>query len=117
MGSRDLRVINEDKIATGRGFPNHGHQDMEIITYMISCALEHKDSMGNCDVIRPGEIQYMSAGSRIRHSEYNASDSAEANILQIWIEPRKNGIVPEYTQKFVRDVVKPGKLGLMSSPE
>ncbi len=83
MGFRNLRVINEDKIATGRGFPNHGHQDLGIITYMISCALEHKDSMGNCDVIRPGEIQHTSAGSRIRNSEYNVSDSTEAHVLQI----------------------------------
>ena len=98
MGFRNLRVINEDKIATGRVFPTHCHQDMEIITYMISGALEHKDSMGNCDVIRQREIQHMSAGSRIRHSEYNDSDSAEAHVLQIWIEPGKNGIVLEYTK-------------------
>ena len=117
MGFRNLRVINEDKIAPARGFPTHGHQDMEIITYMISGALEHKDSMGNRDVIRPGEIQHMSSGTGIRHSEYNASDSAEAHVLQIWIEPDKNSIVPEYTQKFVRDVVKPGKLGLLAAPE
>jgi hypothetical protein len=83
---------------------------------MISGALEHKDSMGNRDVIRPGEIQHMSAGSGIQHSEYNASDTEEAHVLQIWIEPEKNGIEPEYTQKFVRDVVTPGKLGLLAGP-
>ena len=83
MGFRNLRVINEDKIATGRGFPNHGQQDMEIFSYMISCALEHKDSMGNCDVIRLGEIQYISTGSGIRYREYNTSDSAEVHVLQI----------------------------------
>ena len=116
MGFRNLRVINEDKIAPARGFPTHGHQNMEIITYMISGALEHKDSMGNRDVIRPGEIQHMSAGTGIQHSEYNASDTEEAHVLQIWIEPEKNGIVPEYTQKFVRDVVEPGKLGLLAAP-
>ena len=81
MGFRNLRVINEDKIAPGRRFPTHVHQDMKIITYMISSVLEHKDSMGNCDEIKPGEIQHMSAGSGIRHSEYNASDSAEAHVL------------------------------------
>ena len=117
MGFRNLRVINEDKIAPCRGFTTNGHQVMEIITYMISGALEHKNSMGNCDVIRPGEIQHMSAGSGIRHSEYNSSDSAEAHVLQIWIKLGKNGIVPEYTQKFVRDVVKPGKMGLLATPK
>jgi len=116
MGFHNLRVINEDKIAPSRGFPTHGHQDMEIITYMISGALEHKDSMGNRDVIRPGEIQHMSAGTGIQHSEYNASDTEEAHVLQIWIEPERNGIEPEYTQKFVRDVVTPGKLGLLAGP-
>ena len=117
MGFRNVRVINEDKIAPGRGFPTHGYQDMEIITYMIYGVLEHKDSIGNCDEIKPGEIQHMSAGSGNRYSEYNASDSAEVHVLQILIEPGKNGIVPEYTQIFVRDVVKPGKLGLLAALE
>ena len=98
MGSRDFRVIYEDMIALGRGCSTHGHQDMEIFTYMISGALEHKDSMGNYDVIKPGEIQHMCAGTGIFHSEYNTSDSAEAHVLQIWIEPGKNGIVLEYTK-------------------
>ncbi|MBC8259638.1 MAG: pirin family protein [SAR324 cluster bacterium] len=117
MGFRNLRVINEDKITASRGFPTHGHQDMEIITYMISGELEHKDSMGNHDVIRPGEIQHMSAGTGIQHSEYNASDLKEAHLLQIWIEPLKNGIKPKYSQKLVRDVIESGKLVLMAAPE
>ncbi|HIF70801.1 MAG TPA: pirin family protein [Deltaproteobacteria bacterium] len=117
MGFRSLRVINEDTIAPKGGFPTHSHQDMEIITYMISGALEHRDSMGNLEIIHPGELQRMSAGTGIQHSEFNASGSEPAHLLQIWIEPKEHGITPGYEQRFVRDVVQPGNLGLVVAPE
>jgi len=117
MGFRSLRVINEDAIAPKGGFPTHSHQDMEIITYMISGALEHRDSMGNLEIIHPGELQRMSAGTGIQHSEFNASGSEPAHLLQIWIEPKECGITPSYEQRFVRDVVQSGNLGLMVAPE
>ena len=94
MHLQNLLETNEDKIAPGRGFPIHGYQDMEIITYMISGTLEHKDSMGNYNVIHQRKIQHMREGSGIRHSEYNSSDSSEVHVFQIWIEPGKNRIVP-----------------------
>jgi redox-sensitive bicupin YhaK (pirin superfamily) len=117
MGFSTLRVINEDVIVPGGGFPTHGHQDMEIITYMISGTLEHQDSMGNKELIRPGELQRMSAGTGVRHSEYNASQSEPAHLLQIWIEPGAKSIAPGYEQKLVRELVQPGKLGLIVAPE
>jgi redox-sensitive bicupin YhaK (pirin superfamily) len=98
MGFRSLRVINEDWIAPGAGFPTHPHRDMEIFTVMVEGVLEHRDSMGNHARIRPGDIQVMSAGSGITHSEFNPDSSQPAHLLQIWIQPRERGLVPRYTE-------------------
>lgn len=117
MGFSVLRVINDDRIAPGAGFPTHSHHDMEIITYLLQGTLEHKDSMGNGSVIRPGEIQRMSAGSGIKHSEFNASESEEAHLLQIWIEPKERGLTPSYEQKALDVAGKNSALSLLASPD
>jgi len=115
MGFRTLRVINEDWVQPGEGFGTHPHRDMEIITYVLEGALEHKDSMKNGSVIVPGEVQRMSAGKGVTHSEYNHSKVDPVHLLQIWILTEKNGIEPEYEQKTFSDEEKRGRLRLIAS--
>ena len=117
MGFGALRVINDDKVEPGQGFGMHGHRDMEIITYVLEGALEHKDSMGNGSIIRPGNVQRMSAGTGVRHSEFNPSSGERVHLLQIWIEPRITGVRPGYEEKQFGTADKTGRLRLIASPD
>ncbi|HQR50426.1 MAG TPA: pirin family protein [Methylophilaceae bacterium] len=117
MGYSVLRVINDDEIAPGRGFGTHPHRDMEIITYILDGALQHRDSMGNGSVIRAGDVQYMSAGSGVRHSEVNPSPDAAVHLLQIWILPAQPGLVPQYDQKTIAAEQKRGRWRMLASPD
>ncbi len=114
---RTLRVMNDDRVAGGGGFPNHPHRDMEIVTYVLEGALEHRDSMGNGSVIRPGDVQYMSAGTGVTHSEFNASKKDPVHLYQIWMFPDKQGYKPAYDQKNFSEVERRGRLRLLASPD
>lgn len=117
MGFRSLRVINEDRVQPGQGFGTHGHRDMEIITCVLEGALEHKDSLGNGSVIRPGELQRMSAGTGIRHSEFNPSQAEWVHLYQIWLLPSRRGVPPSYEQRRFDDAEQQGRLRLVASPD
>lgn len=117
MGISNLRVINDDTVSPGGGFATHGHTDMEIVSYVLDGALEHKDSMGNGSVMRPGDVQRMSAGTGVRHSEYNHSSQEAVHFLQIWLEPNRMGVEPSYDQQHFPLAERRGKLVLFISPD
>jgi hypothetical protein len=117
MGFRSLRVINEDRVAPGQGFGEHRHRDMEIVSYVLEGALAHRDSMGNSGVIRPGDVQRMSAGTGVEHAEFNASSTEPVHFLQIWILPARRGTAPGYEQKTFPEESKRGRFRLIGSPD
>ncbi len=117
VGFSDLLVINDDRVSPGRGFDTHGHRDMEIFSYVLEGALQHRDSMGTGSVIRPGDVQMMSAGSGVLHSEFNASREEPVHFLQIWIVPDRKGVAPRYQQRHFDAAAKRGRLRLIISPD
>jgi redox-sensitive bicupin YhaK (pirin superfamily) len=117
VGFRALRVINDDRVAAGQGFGMHGHRDMEIVTYVLEGALEHRDSLGNGEVLRPGELQRMTAGTGVRHSEFNPSPTEPVHLYQIWLLPERRGLQPSYEQRPFPEEERRGRLRLVASPD